>query len=230
MTFYVPPSLIQTLYASTLTLELHNVFLTTSEVIHLWEAQSYRVQTQSVEFVEQSTCGKSGCTRIDSTLLWTVPKYTANMTVDNINSVLTPVANPPPTLVEPAIHTSIPPLDTLRKLHKDVKKKFNAHLIFIYRHSDTPFLDSDHDEEHMESALNIENDIHTSGLINVLSFAILCGRGVKGSFISSFGHDITIELQLVISALFLTARTSNSLDDLMLQVEITSEFTLRLKS
>jgi hypothetical protein len=125
---------------------LHTVFLKISELVHLWEAQFHRVETQSVERVEQSTCGQSGCTRTDSTLLWAVPKYTAKMTVNDIDSLLTPVANPSPTWVEPAIHTGIPASDTLRKLHEAVKKKSNVHLVFVYRHSDTPSLDSDHDK------------------------------------------------------------------------------------
>jgi hypothetical protein len=71
--------------------------------------------------------------------------------------------------------------------------------------------------------------IHNSKTANVVSVAVVCGRGIKGCLLPSFSHDMDIKLDLATQSFAPGLCQVITLADLIYQATNAAEFTLRIR-
>jgi hypothetical protein len=202
---------------------LGNKSLTVDDLAILWEDKLLSMQ-KGVCYPEWTGGRVAGSINYLTIMGWCMIPFTPNTPIDNAASFLSPLIYG----IAPAEQERDPPSSkVLRKRYAHASTQTGVHLIFVYRHSrEAP---DDHERDHMFDMMQTASYIHNSQTANVVSVAVVCGRGIKGCFLPSFSYNTETEVDLASQSFAPGPRQATTLRDLMHQSTTAAEFTLRIK-
>lgn len=180
--------------------------LDADDLLVLW-GHKIRNTRMTVQYPEISAHCLPGSIHSPRVLAWKISSFVFNVVVKDPAVYLSPSVSGD-SAVSHARDGLLSP-QRLKELYPIARRSSKTHLLFVFRYSQKST--KDHQIKHMREAVAIASRIHNSGIADVASILIICGKYTRGCSIPSFDHDIEKEIRLAAGSMVSARRSAESI-------------------